>query len=72
LGTDLHDLPGRFVRGDHWEGSAELALPYLEVGVAEACCVDLDEEFIVAALRDGSRAQLVGFVELFEVNFHDK
>ena len=50
--------------GDHGEGSGELALEDLEVGVAEAGGMDADQELIVLDFGDRLARRLVGLVVL--------
>jgi len=50
--------------GDHRQRTVELALENLEVGVAEACGMDTDEQFIWPDRGDGHGQERVGSVIL--------
>jgi hypothetical protein len=54
------------VRRDHGEARWKLAVQHLEVGMAKACCMHFDEKIMLAVLRYGSLAQLIGLVELVQ------
>lgn len=64
LGPDLDDCSGWLVRGDDGKLGSELAVPDLQVGVAEAGGVDLDKELRIGDLGDIYGCYLVRFVVL--------
>lgn len=62
---DFDNNTGGFVAGNDWErGVIIMLLDDLKVGMAEACGVDLDEEFVVFWLGGCNGDYLVGFVML--------
>lgn len=64
LSTNLNDLSSRFMRWDHWQACRKLALQNLEVRVAEASCIHLYEEIMLAARGYSFLAELIRLIVL--------